>query len=188
MLKRKIALSIALFALGLIFIPVTLKAQSRFKTADDSVSNALRQEDQHKMAGIEQIVEAMRSFDNLEKDKEYTILAPNNKAFRKLSTQTIDYLVEPSHQNDLNDLLSYHTIIGKFSEKAIRKQIEKSEGKAVFNTLSGIPLQAYIDKEDNVIFVDKSKRKIKLLFGNSGKGLFPIHTVDSVILPFSAVY
>jgi uncharacterized surface protein with fasciclin (FAS1) repeats len=176
-------------ALLLLFGPqYALWSQSRFKMEDDSVSKAIRMEEQHKLAGVERLVEATRSFENLEQDKEYTILAPNNRAFRKLPIQTIDYLIAPEHASDLNDLLAFHTLIGRFSEKAIRKLIEKSEGKAVFNTLAGIPVFAMLDKEGNIIFMDKSKRKMKLVEPNYQKGQFPVHIIDGVILPHSAVY
>jgi uncharacterized surface protein with fasciclin (FAS1) repeats len=164
------------------------EAQSRFKTGDDSVSQAIRMDEQHKLAGVERLVEATRSFENLEKDKEYTILAPNNRAFRRLPVQTIDYLIDPSHESDLNDLLGFHTIIGKYSEKAIRKEIEKGGGKATFNTLAGLAIQAVLDKDGNIIFIDKSKRKIRMVEANYKSGQFPVHIIDGVILPHSAVY
>ena len=163
-------------------------AQSRFKTKDDSLSKAIRANEQHKLAGIERLVEATRSYENLDKDKAYTILAPNNLAFRKLPVQMIDYLIDPAHESELNELLSCHTLIGKFSEKQIRNHIEKGGGKAAFSTLAGFVLTATTDKDNAIIFIDKFKRKIKLLEGNYRKGDFPVHIIDGVILPYNAVY
>jgi|GEM_PF-2686514 uncharacterized surface protein with fasciclin (FAS1) repeats len=168
--------------------PASLYAQSHFKTRDDSIAKAIRQEEQHKLAGIERLVEATRSFDNLDKEKKLTILAPNNRAFRRLSTQTIDYLIDPAHEAELNDLLAYHTIIGKFSENAIKRKIEKGEGIATFETLSGFPVSAVLDKDGGIIFLDKNKRKMKLVEANYKKGDFPVHIIDGVILPHTAVY
>jgi uncharacterized surface protein with fasciclin (FAS1) repeats len=166
----------------------SLQAQSHFKTRDDSIAKAIRQEEQHKLAGIERLVEATRSFDNLDKEKKYTILAPNNRAFRRLPAQTIDYLIDPAHEAELNDLLAYHTIIGKFSENAIKRKIEKGEGVATFETLSGFPVTAILDKDGGIIFLDKNKRKMKLMEANYKKGDFPVHIIDGVILPHTAVY
>jgi uncharacterized surface protein with fasciclin (FAS1) repeats len=163
-------------------------AQSRFKTEDDSLSKAVRANEQHKLAGIERLVEATRSYDNLDLDKAFTILAPNNLAFRKLPVQMIDYLIDPAHESDLNELLACHTLIGKFSEKQIRNQIEKAGGKAAFTTLAGFILTATTDKDNGIIFIDKFKRKIKLLEANYRKGDFPVHIIDGVILPYNAVY
>jgi len=163
-------------------------AQSRFKTKHDSLSKAVRANEQHKLAGIERLVEATRSYENLDKDKAYTILAPNNLAFRRLPVQMIDYLIDPAHESELNELLSCHALIGKFSEKQIRNQIEKAGGKAAFSTLAGFMLTATTDKDNAIIFIDKFKRKIKLLEGNYRKGDFPVHIIDGVILPYNAVY
>jgi len=163
-------------------------AQSRFKTEDDSISKAVRASEQHKFAGIERLVEATRSYENLDKDKAYTILAPNNQTFRRLPVQMIDYLIDPAHESELNELLSCHTLIGKFSEKQIRNQIEKGGGKAAFSTLAGFVLTATTDKDNAIIFTDKFKRKIKLLEGNYRKGDFPVHIIDGVVLPYNAVY
>lgn len=163
-------------------------AQARFKTKDDSLSKEIRANEQHKLAGIERLVEATRSYENLDKDKAYTILAPNNLAFRKLPVQMIDYLIDPAHESELNELLSCHTLIGKFSEKQIRNHIEKAGGKAAFSTLAGFVLTATTDKDNAIIFIDKFKRKIKLLEGNYRKGDFPVHIIDGVILPYNAVY
>ena len=178
------------FLLGtLLFLVGTMvNAQSRFKMEDDSVTKAVRLEEQHKLAGIERLVEATRSFENLEGGKEYTILAPNNRAFKKLPIETIDYLIDPMHATELSDLLACHTLIGRFSDKQIRKKIEKGEGKAVFNTLAGHTITATLDKEDNIIIMDKSKRKMKIIEVNNKKGEYPVHIIDGVILPYNAVY
>jgi uncharacterized surface protein with fasciclin (FAS1) repeats len=175
-------------SIALAFKSVDAEGQSRFKTRDDSVTKAIRQEEQHKLAGIERLVEATRSFENLDREKKYTILAPNNRAFRRLPVQTIDYLIDPAHEAELNDLLAYHTIIGKFSENAIRKKIEKAEGMATFETLSGFPVYAVFDKDGGILFMDKNKRKMKLIEANYKKGDFPVHIIDGVILPHTAVY
>ena len=184
---RKIS-SIFLPAILFCISSTSLHAQSHFKTRDDSIAKAIRQDEQHKLAGIERLVEATRSFENLDKEKKYTILAPNNRAFRRLPAQTIDYLIDPSHEAELNDLLAYHTIIGKFSENAIKRKIERGEVIATFETLSGFSVNAVLDKDGGIIFLDKNKRKMKLIEANYKKGDFPVHIIDGVILPHTAVY
>lgn len=175
-------------SLQVLFMLQDLQGQSRFKIDEDSLSKAVKAGEKHKLEGIEKLVEATRNFENLDSDKEYTILAPNNRAFRRLPVQMIDYLIDPGHASDLNELLSCHTLIGKLSEKQLRKLIEKGGGKATVNTLAGFALTITLDKDDSVIFTDKFKRKIKLLEGNYSKGNFPVHIIDGVILPYNAVY
>lgn len=163
-------------------------AQATFKKTDEKAFEVIRAEEEHKMASIEQLVEATRRFEELEEKREITILAPNNKAFKRLSTQTIDYLLDPEHGQELRDLISYHTLEGKFSEKQIRALIKKGEGKTTFTTLAGFPLLAYIDGEGTIIFVDTNRRKMRLVEPNYSRGEQVVHVIDGVILPHSAVY
>jgi hypothetical protein len=45
-----------------------------------------------------------------------------------------------------------------------------------------------LDKDGGIIFLDKNKRKMKLVEANYKKGDFPVHIIDGVILPHTAVY
>lgn len=164
------------------------KGQAQFKTTDEAAFKVIKAEEEHKLAAIEQLVEATRQFDNIDSKKEVTILAPNNKAFKRLPVQTIDYLLNPAHEDDLNDLISYHTLEGKYTEKQIRALIKKGEGKAFFTTLAGYPIKAYLDAEGTIIFVDQNNRKMRLVEPNYSKGNNIVHVIDGVILPHSAVY
>lgn len=165
-----------------------LMAQAKFKTSDEQAFKTIKAEEAHKLESIEKLVEATRNFEHLEPGKEYTILAPNNQAFKRLPVQTIDYLIDSEHQEELNDLIAYHTIEGKFTEKQIRKLIEKGGGKAVFNTLAGFKIRAYLDAEGTIIFVDSNNRKMRMVMPNYLKGDHVVHVIDGVILPHSAVY
>jgi uncharacterized surface protein with fasciclin (FAS1) repeats len=162
--------------------------QAQFKTTDEAAFKVIKAEEEHKLSSIEQLVEATRRFDNIDQKKEVTILAPNNKAFKRLPVQTIDYLLDPAHEGDLNDLISYHTLEGKFTEKQIRALINKGEGKASFTTIAGFQIKAFLDSQGTIIFVDQNNRKMRLIEPNYSKGEIIVHVIDGVILPHSAVY
>jgi uncharacterized surface protein with fasciclin (FAS1) repeats len=176
---------VTLFLLGICAISY---GQATFKTSDEAAFKVIKAEEEHKLAAIEQLVEATRRFESIDEKKAVTILAPNNKAFKRLPVQTIDYLLDPAHEDDLNDLISYHTLQGKFTEKQIRAMITKGDGKAFFTTLAGFPLKAYIDGEGTIIFVDQNNRKMRLVEPNYSRGDKIVHVIDGVILPHSAVY
>jgi len=162
--------------------------QANFKNSDEAAFKVIKAEEVHKLELIEQLVNATRNFENLNDKGSITILAPNNKAFKKLPINTIDYLLNPDHVDELNDLISYHSIQGKFSEKQIRALIKKGEGKAYFTTLAGFSLLAYMDGEGTIIFMDQNNRKMRLIEPNYSKGDHIVHVIDGVILPHSAVY
>lgn len=81
---------LTLFLLGLC---ANSNGQAQFKTSDEAAFKVIKAEEEHKLAAIQQLVEATRRFDNIDERKDVTILAPNNKAFKRLPVQTIDYLL-----------------------------------------------------------------------------------------------
>ena len=177
-----------ILTLSLFGASANILGQATFKTNDESAFQIIKAEEQHKLASIEQLVEATRRYENVDEKKEYTILAPNNKAFKKLTTHTLDYLINPDNREILNDLVSYHTIEGKFSEKQIKALIKKGEGKAYFNSVAGFQISAYLDTQETIIFVDQNNRKMRMVEPNYAKGEITIHVIDGMILPHSAVY
>jgi uncharacterized surface protein with fasciclin (FAS1) repeats len=177
-----------IFLTGILLSCTEIFAQARFRKSSDSTIKVIKAEERLKLENIEKLVEATRNFENLEPGKKFTILAPNNKAFKRLNSKTIDYLLSPEHQSDLNDMLSHHTIEGRYTEKQIRAQIEKEGGKTYFKTLSGFSLMVYLDKDNTIIFVDQNNRKIRMVEPNYGKGDNIIHIIDGVILPYSSIY
>jgi uncharacterized surface protein with fasciclin (FAS1) repeats len=177
-----------LLTLCLLGICANSRGQAKFKSSTDSAFQIIKAEEQHKAASVEKLVEATRNFEYLEGKQDLTILAPNNKAFKRLPIQTIDYLLNPEHIQELTDLISYHAIEGKFTEKQIRSLIEKGGGKATFTTLAGFPLTAYFDKENTIIIMDSNKRKMRMVEPNYARGEHVVHVIDGVILPHSAVY
>jgi uncharacterized surface protein with fasciclin (FAS1) repeats len=187
-LKNPRSKILSLLVILSLFVQRTMLAQSRFKIQDDSIARAISAEENHKLEAIERLVEATRNFDFLDSKRQLTILAPNNKAFKKLPIQTIDYLVDPAHQSELDELLAYHTIEGKYTQNGIKHMIQKGEGKAKFNTLAGFPIFAVLDKDGGIVFIDRNNRRMKMVEGNYLKGAHPVHIIDGVILPHSAVY
>lgn len=178
---------IALFV-AFIGISDTLFAQAQFKQSDEAAFKIIKAEEQHKLESIEQLVQATRNFENLGDRKDVTVLAPNNKAFKRLPIETIDYLIDNSHLTELTDLIAYHSLEGKFTEKQIKSMIKNGDGMASFKTVAGFSLKAYLDQQETIIFIDHNNRKMRLVEPNYSKGDHVVHVIDGVILPHSAVY
>jgi uncharacterized surface protein with fasciclin (FAS1) repeats len=177
-----------ILTLSLFGASANILGQATFKTTDEAAFQVIKAEEQHKLASIEQLVEATRRYETVDEKKEYTILAPNNKAFKKLPAQTIDYLINPDNREILNDLISYHTIEGEFSEKQIKSLIEKGGGMAYFTSVAGFQISAYLDSQETIIIVDQNNRKMRMVGPYYVKGDITIHVIDGMILPHSAVY
>lgn len=178
-----------LFLAILLLLPgPTVWGQAQFKRTDDSTFKTIKAEEKHRLAAIEELVQATRNYENLGERKDVTVLAPNNRAFKRLPTQTLDYLNDNTHLQELNDLIAYHSLEGEFTEKQIRSMIKKGDGTASFKTVAGFTLRAILDKEEAIIFIDHNNRKMRLVEPDYSKGGHIVHIIDGVILPHSAVY
>lgn len=180
--------TLCILTLCCLLASANIHGQAKFKSSDEAAFKAVKAEEEHKLNSVEKLVQATRNFEHLDPKKEYTILAPNNRAFKRLPVHTIDYLLQPDHETELTDLISYHTLEGRLSEKQIRNLIKKGEGKAWLTTVAGFPLKVFLDAEDTIIFVDQNNRKMRMVEPNYAKGNHVVHIIDGVILPHSAVY
>ena len=176
-----------------ILIPMLLAgksawSQAQFKTSDEAAFKIIKAEESHKLEAVEELVQSTRNFENLGDRKDVTVLAPNNKAFKRLPIQTIEYLNDNAHLSELTDLIAYHSLEGKFTEKQIKSLIRSGDGTAYFKTVAGFTLKATMDQQETIIFIDHNNRKMRLVEPNYSKGDHIVHVIDGVILPHSAVY
>ncbi len=85
-----------------------------------------------------------------------TVFAPDNKAFSKLPSGTVDTLLLATHKADLLNLLKYHAVAGKITSSDIERQIKAGNGQATFTTLSGRTLTAKINENRNIVLTDEN--------------------------------
>ncbi len=85
-----------------------------------------------------------------------TVFAPDNQAFSRLPTGTVDTLLLPTHKSDLLNLIKYHAIAGKITSSDILRQIKAGNGQAKFTTLSGKTLTAKINENRNIVLTDEN--------------------------------
>ncbi|NTS76670.1 fasciclin domain-containing protein [Catenovulum sp. SM1970] len=78
--------------------------------------------------GLNTLVQAIHAagmVDELRTGGPYTLLAPNNDAFKKLPAGTLDNLLKPENKAQLIDLLSRHVIEGEY-KKADISQVDSA--------------------------------------------------------------
>jgi uncharacterized surface protein with fasciclin (FAS1) repeats len=103
----------------------------------------------------------------------FTILAPVNLAFGKLSPDTFDELVKQSDNNTrLSDILTYHVLTGKKLLKDFRngQKLQTVNGKEVDVTV-----------KDGEVHINGAKILAKDRQGSNGV----VHSVDTVNMPSS---
>lgn len=145
------------------------------------VANAVNSKDHTTLVAA---VQAAGLVETLQMQGPFTVFAPTNAAFDKLPAGTVESLVKPENKEKLTAILTYHVVAGKFGASEIMEAIKKGNGKAVFTTVQGGKLTAWMKGKDFYISDDngnQSKITIKDVFQANGV----IHVVDTVVLPMS---
>ncbi|VAW12488.1 hypothetical protein MNBD_BACTEROID03-1481 [hydrothermal vent metagenome] len=115
-------------------------------------------------------------------DGPFTLFAPTDKAFDKLSDATMDELLDPRNKKKLYALMTYHIVAGNFSASKILKAMCRGNGKAVFTTVNGNELTATMNGVD-IIITDSFGNTAKIISADANQCNGVIHEIDSVIRP-----
>ncbi|GGD37605.1 fasciclin [Muriicola marianensis] len=118
----------------------------------------------------------------LEADGPFTIFAPSDRAFHKMSSQEIAHLMKPENKQKLREMLTYFMVAGTLSASKILNALVRGNGKATFTTVQGKKIKATIEGVD-IILTDGLGNKARITTADSDQCNGIIHTIDSVILP-----
>ena len=113
---------------------------------------------------------------------EFTVFAPSNLAFEKLSKATIDKLYNPENKKLLKAMLSYHIIADKLSASTILKAMCRGNGIAKFTTIQGEKITATMRGID-IVLTDKSGNSAIIVTADSNQSNGIIHEIDTVFVP-----
>ena len=118
----------------------------------------------------------------LDYDGQFTVFAPSNLAFEKLSKATVNRMLDPQNKKALRDILSYHIIAGKLSASKILSAMCRGKGKATFTTILGEEITATMSGID-IILTDPQGNSAMIILADSNQCNGVIHEIDSVFLP-----
>lgn len=143
------------------------------------VENAVNSKDHTTLVAA---VKAAELVDVLQSEGPFTVFAPTNAAFDKLPMGTVNTLLKPENIEQLQTVLKYHVVAGKWNAKEILTLIEKGDGKAVINTVSGGTLTAW-KKGKDVYVTDENGNSAKVTIADVNQSNGVIHVIDTVLLP-----
>ncbi|MBC29329.1 MAG: beta-Ig-H3/fasciclin [Muricauda sp.] len=112
----------------------------------------------------------------------FTIFAPSDKAFSKLSEEKIDELLRPENKKALKALLTYHIVAGEISASKILLALCRGEGRATFTTVQGKKLFATI-KGSDIVLIDAFGNRATITKADSKQQNGIIHVIDNVVVP-----
>ncbi|MEO9659697.1 MAG: fasciclin domain-containing protein [Maribacter dokdonensis] len=113
---------------------------------------------------------------------EFTVFAPSNLAFEKLSKSTLDKLFDPENKRTLKAMLSYHIIADKLSASSILKAMCRGNGIAKFTTIQGDEITASMQGID-IVLTDKFGNHAMITTADSNQSNGIIHEIDTVFVP-----
>ena len=112
----------------------------------------------------------------------YTIFAPSNDAFSKLPAGQADALMQPDAKRELNGLLSYHVVQGNYDFDALSAAIDKGNGTAELNTVSGAKLKA-AKENGKIVITDAAGGKATVTPSDAKATNGVVYSIDAVLQP-----
>jgi uncharacterized surface protein with fasciclin (FAS1) repeats len=115
--------------------------------------------------------------DTLSGPGPFTVFAPTNAAFGALPAGTVDDLLKPQNNAQLNSVLTYHVV----AEEVLSGSL--TDGMVV-STVEGQTLKVGVDA-DGVTLTDGSGNKVSVAKADIEAGNGVVHVIDGVLLPAS---
>ena len=117
----------------------------------------------------------------------FTVFAPNNAAFAKIDSETLNSLLEPANVKALSNILTYHVISGKLVEQDVVDALEKSNGSLELTALNG-QIITVMHKEEmgtaGKIWLKDSKGNYSEISATNVMGSNGvIHIINTVVMP-----
>ncbi len=135
--------------------------------------------------GFSKFTEALKAselYEDLKEEGPYTIFAPINSAFESSSQAMSENLLKPENKDQLIDVLKYHIIADKITEKDIIEAINEGRGSISLKTLGGNLLTASL-KGGNVFLIDEMGNGGRLITTDVEASNGYINTIDNVMIP-----
>jgi uncharacterized surface protein with fasciclin (FAS1) repeats len=112
----------------------------------------------------------------------YTVFAPSNAAFGKLPAGKADALFLPDAKQELNGILSYHIVKGNYDWDALSAAIDKGNGTAELNTVSGGKLKA-AKENGKIVITDGAGGKATITPADAKATNGVVYSIDAVLQP-----
>ncbi|HLT34099.1 MAG TPA: fasciclin domain-containing protein [Aquaticitalea sp.] len=137
-----------------------------------------------KNSDLTTLVSALESTDlstMLSEPGDYTIFAPSNQAFNKLSEKEREELMMPENKERLKNVLQYHMLPGKISSDRLASVIKSNNNSYKVNTVTGEEVTLMMSG-DQYIIKDGSGKKAQVILGNQEASNGIIYIIDTVLM------
>ena len=118
----------------------------------------------------------------LQAEGPFTVFAPNNAAFAKIDSKTLNSLLEVKNKKALANILTYHVVSGKLTATDVVAALKKGNGMVELKALNGQVLTV-LQKDGKIWLKDANGNYSEIIatdvMGSNGV----IHVIDTVVMP-----
>ncbi|GGD03282.1 fasciclin domain-containing protein [Aureimonas glaciei] len=112
----------------------------------------------------------------------FTVFAPDNDAFAKLPSGTVDELVKPENKEKLTKILTYHVVPAKATSEAAMQMVKDDGGKHMVKTVEGEEVTLAMDG-DKLTVTDASGNVATVTQADVMQSNGVVHVIDTVLMP-----
>jgi uncharacterized surface protein with fasciclin (FAS1) repeats len=127
-------------------------------------------------------VQAADLVETLSGEGPFTVFAPTNAAFDRISDESLNALLQPQAKAQLTQILTCHVVAANAMSDAIAGMIADGGGMHTVPTVGGCMLQAKMEG-DSITLTDENGRDATVTIADVRQSNGVIHVIDRVLLP-----
>lgn len=143
------------------------------------IENAVNSSDHETLVAA---VKAAGLAEVLQGEGPFTVFAPVDAAFAELPDGTVEMLLEPENQAQLQAVLTYHVVPGNMNREALQEAVMERDGAASFETVQGERLTV-MRNGNNLSVMDANGNSANITVVDVAQSNGVIHVIDSVLMP-----
>jgi uncharacterized surface protein with fasciclin (FAS1) repeats len=143
------------------------------------IENAVNSKDHTTLVAA---VKAGGLVETLEGAGPFTVFAPTNAAFAALPPGTVDTLLKPENKDQLDKVLTYHVLSGRYDRAALDQAIKTGGGKASLKTVEGEML-SFAESNGTLWVTDSKGGAARVTIPDVYQSNGVIMVVDKVLMP-----
>ncbi|WP_240672002.1 fasciclin domain-containing protein [Tropicibacter alexandrii] len=143
------------------------------------VENAVNSADHETLVAA---VQTAGLVDTLNSEGPFTVFAPTDAAFDRISDASLNALMQPQARAQLQQILTCHVVAAEAMSGAIAGMIADDGGVHAVPTVGGCTLQASM-RGGNIILTDENGREATVTIADVDQSNGVIHVIDRVLLP-----
>ncbi|GGG62178.1 fasciclin [Salipiger pallidus] len=120
--------------------------------------------------------------DTLNSEGPFTVFAPTDAAFDKISDESLSQLMMDENKDQLAKILTCHVVSANAMSGAIAQMIADDGGMHPVPTVGGCTLQAKMEGQD-IVLTDEQGRSATVTIADVKQSNGVIHVIDRVLLP-----